>query len=92
MGCQDDQQSSHFTRFFISLYPSLSLSLSLLLHFSITCTCTSLSLSFSAELPFDEGTDSDGVEDDDDVFTGSSQAIENKQEVTLILYTELTIK
>ena len=52
-----------------------------------------LSLLFSAELPFDEGTDSDGVEDDDDVFTDSSQAIKNKQEVTLILYyTELTIK
>ena len=94
MGCQDNQQSSHFTRFFISLYPSLSLSLSLLLHVSITCTCTctSLSLSFSADLPFDEGTDSDGVEDDDDVFTDSSQAIKNKQEVTLILYTKLTIK
>ena len=82
MGCQDNQQSSHFTRFFISLYPSLSLYLLSL----------SLSLLFSAELPFDEGTDSDGVEDDDDVFTDSSQAIKNKQEVTLILYTALTIK
>lgn len=80
MGCQDNQQSSHFTRFFISLYPSLSLYL------------LSLSLLFSAELPFDEGTDSDGVEDDDDVFTDSSQAIKNKQEVTLMLYTALTIK
>ena len=64
----------------------------LFIHLSLFTFFLSLSLSFSAELPFDEGTDSDGVEDDDDVFTGSSQAIKNKQEVTLILYTELTIK